>query len=392
VKKCPVCGRENPEDRDFCECGEYLRWEQTTYRPVVKPPAPAPQSAGRPADATPGGAAPRMVPPSAPSPPSSAPPVPPPAANLQAETASLTLGGPDEDNASDGPPTVTAAPGGRATILGLIRNQSAIVDNYDLTIHGLPADWWTISPRVAYLVPQGREGTYEQQIQAHVHPPHSTEAQARAWPFEVVATSRAYGTTVATAAATLIVTPYVDISSEVKPERVTGRWRARYTLTVRNRANASMSIDIRAEDTDGTCRFRFPRPVPPVPPGGRIAVPFTVRPPRQIWVGRPIERQLSVTTTPVGVDQPQAPSKVVFRQRRWIPKWVVILLAVLIVLAAVAAFGYFVGYPLIKHLIHVLGGNSSSSTGGSGGGGSGGGGGAGGGSGGGGGGGGGSGG
>ena len=41
-RTCPTCGRSNPEEADFCECGEYLRWEPTN---VVRAVAPA--AAGR---------------------------------------------------------------------------------------------------------------------------------------------------------------------------------------------------------------------------------------------------------------------------------------------------------------------------------------------------------
>jgi len=31
MRTCQSCGLQNPPDRDFCECGEYLRWEPTGY-------------------------------------------------------------------------------------------------------------------------------------------------------------------------------------------------------------------------------------------------------------------------------------------------------------------------------------------------------------------------
>src|SRR3954451_3037445 len=34
---CPSCGRENPLDRDFCACGEYLRWEPTSTVRAITP-------------------------------------------------------------------------------------------------------------------------------------------------------------------------------------------------------------------------------------------------------------------------------------------------------------------------------------------------------------------
>ena len=32
MRMCQSCGKENPDDQDFCSCGEYLRWEPTGLR------------------------------------------------------------------------------------------------------------------------------------------------------------------------------------------------------------------------------------------------------------------------------------------------------------------------------------------------------------------------
>ena len=32
MRTCQSCGKQNPPDRDFCDCGEYLRWEPTGLR------------------------------------------------------------------------------------------------------------------------------------------------------------------------------------------------------------------------------------------------------------------------------------------------------------------------------------------------------------------------
>ena len=56
-------------------------------------------------------------------------------------------------------------------LLGLIRNESGIVDNYDIAVSGLPEGWWTVAPATAYLVPYGSSGKYEQELQIHLHPP-----------------------------------------------------------------------------------------------------------------------------------------------------------------------------------------------------------------------------
>jgi hypothetical protein len=330
MRICASCGRENPDTNDFCECGEYLRWEATSYQRAVQR---SPAAGGEPPAPSPATPNPSPPPPAVPA---SGPIVPgsDQLAGQPSVLATLVVRLPDGEADGSGPVTVSAEAGGRVTVVGMLRNASAIVDNYELSIRGLPDGWWSISPRVAYLVPYGSSGAYEQELEAVLHPPRSPEAFARPWPFEVVAVSRAHSTTAASASATLIVTPYIEISSEVRPERVTGRWKGRYQLNVRNTSNAEAQVHVRGEDTDGSCRFKFPQQTLTVRPGEAASLPFTVRPPRQIWVGQPVERQLSVIAAPAGVAKDPSPSRATFRQRSWFPKWLVVLLVVLLLIAA----------------------------------------------------------
>jgi beta-lactam-binding protein with PASTA domain len=242
--------------------------------------------------------------------------------------AALLLRLPEDDSASPGVVNVSVAPGEQTTILGLIRNQSQVVDNFDLWIRGLPADWWTIAPATAYLVPYGAGGTYEQEVQIQLHPPRSPQAQAREWSFEVVAESRAYGGEVVSAPANVTVGPYYDVATELRPERASGRLKARYRLIVRNRANARTQVALSAEDTDGECQFRFAQPSVAIEPGNAIECPFTVFPPKQIWIGKRQERRFQVTAAPTEVDTPPPARTAVFRQQSWLPWWLAIVVPI----------------------------------------------------------------
>ena len=135
MRICPTCGRSNPDDADFCECGEYLRWEPTN---VVRAVAPA--AAGRAAVTDRGetvdvAASPEVRRWSPTRDVTLAPAAVPIAA---AGGAALTLRLPDGEGASGEAVAVEVEPGARTTILGLIRNQSDVVDNFDLSVRGLP--------------------------------------------------------------------------------------------------------------------------------------------------------------------------------------------------------------------------------------------------------------
>jgi beta-lactam-binding protein with PASTA domain len=360
VRVCRSCGRENPDESDFCACGEYLRWEPTNYMPAVaaqtgSAAAPSASPSGEsdspalqnldPNVTLAGDAAPAAVhswPDAPPGAGRAGPGGPGPggagvgATEPPPGAAALLLRLPDSDGAASGDVSVSVEPGMRVTILGLIRNQSDVVDNFDLSIRGLPDDWWTIAPATAYLVPYGSGGTYEQEVQIHLHPPRSPQAQARPWTFEVVAASRAYGGEVASAPATVTIGPYAEIATELRPERASGRLKARFTLTVHNRANARAEVDLAAEDTDAECRFRFAQPRIALEPGNGIACPFTVFPPSQKWIGRAVDRRFQVTATPVGVDLPTPPQMATYRQKSWLPWWLAIVAPVVLALAVLA--------------------------------------------------------
>jgi len=353
MRTCQSCGKENPPDRDFCSCGEYLRWEPTGFVQAITPemaaeaakqaappstpePEPAPGAAPPPppvAQVTP--AAPvapepeggngHHAPPAPPAPPppptrSSLPAVsrvqppaqPPPVAKTLVrgavpaqppagapepnEPATIVLRLPEGDPAKGETLHQAVEPGQRERVLALIRNQSGIVDNYDIRVEGMPQDWWSIFPGTVYLVPFGSGGTYEQEVEVHLHPPRGPEAEARVWDLKIVADSKAHNTIAASAPLALHIEPYIETTTTLRPQRKKGRRKATFDVTVSNKANAPVLIALDGEDPDGELIFGFNRPPQEIPAGGAVVSQMQVRPPKQIWIGRPQDRRLEVKT------------------------------------------------------------------------------------------------
>ena len=169
MRTCQSCGKENPDDRDFCSCGEYLRWDPTGVVEAVTPELAqsAAEAAAPPAPAAPEPAAPAApaAPPAPAAPQAAAPPPPPPpngtvprqpAAPAPApepepepeapKIASVTLRLPDDSTSPDDVVALGVEAGGRERVLALIRNTSGIVDNYALSVRGMPDSWWSIFP------------------------------------------------------------------------------------------------------------------------------------------------------------------------------------------------------------------------------------------------------
>jgi beta-lactam-binding protein with PASTA domain len=338
MRTCQSCGLQNADDRDFCECGEYLRWDPTGIVQAITPEmarqaveqAP-PAAAAPPAPPAPDGAAP--APPAAPAvqqaPPAQAPSpgnghantapppaaphepaktavrdaVPPPAAAPPASTvpdepdaATITVRAPDRDAEHGVTLAIGVDPGQRERALALVRNQSGIVDNYELRVEGLPPEWWSIYPDTVYLVPFGSSGTYEQEVEIHFHPPRTPEAVARTWELQVVANSKANNADAASAPLELTIFPYQETTTKVVPERVKGRRKADFGVAVENKANATVLVALEGQDPDGELSFGFDTPPQQVAPGEVATSVMRVKPGKQIWIGRAQEKRFDVTT------------------------------------------------------------------------------------------------
>ena len=179
MRVCQTCGAANPDARDFCACGEYLRWEETGSHPEPVPQRGVADTLVR---ATPRGVAAVIDRPAAPGP--------------------RTAEGRAARHAVDARQ--------RTRVLALVRNQSGIVDNYDLRIDGLPREWWSIPSGTLYLAPFGSDGSYEQEVEIELHPPRSAEADARMWQLKVVADSRASGAVAEVAPLLLRIRPFAE--------------------------------------------------------------------------------------------------------------------------------------------------------------------------------------
>ena len=203
---------------------------------------------------------------------------------------------PDQDADNESTLGLAVEPGQRDRVLALVRNQGTIVDNYQLRVEGMPEDWYSIYPDTVYLVPFGTGGTYEQEVEIHIHPPRSPEAEAKLWDLLVVAHSKAQSRTAASAPFGLVIKPYTETSTSIRPQRAKGRRKAHYDVAVENKANAPVLVALEGEDQDDELDFGFNRPPHEIPPGKTIQTGMQVRPPKQIWIGRPTEHRFTVQT------------------------------------------------------------------------------------------------
>jgi hypothetical protein len=306
---CPVCGRVEPPGADFCECGEYLGWDDP--EPSGDDEAPA---------------APEQAPAEPPEPPTAPPPA-------ERDAASIDLRLPGQEHHPGAAVRLRVKPGESVRLHAMVRNEGRVVDDWTVSVGGLPADWWSVQPETVNLLPVGDRAGFEQEVEIELHPPRAPQAEAREWALEILATPVDRSAATERAPFSLAIAPFHSQETALRPQRSTGRRRGRHTVTVANQGNARLDARLEGADQDGDLRFAFAPPLLDLRPGEERSARMEVRPSRPIVAGRTRELQLQVLTHG-GAERPGS-ANAAFRQRPWVPWWVILVLIVLIAVVAI---------------------------------------------------------
>jgi hypothetical protein len=221
-------------------------------------------------------------------------------------------------------------PGEAVLLVARVHNQTRIVDNFDLSIEGIPAEWWSVTPETVYLTPRDAErDSYEQEVEVRIAPPRSPEATAGEVPVRLIAASRATGAR-KSVHLLLSIEPFARLTAGLQPKELRSRYRARTRLTVRNEGNAPAEVKLAGVDPTGKLRFRI------TPAEMRVAdedeARVEVRAPRRIWIGQPTPHEFEVEANPSTGDPAAADGRL--DHRPYLRPWV--LLLVPLIAAAVA--------------------------------------------------------
>ncbi|WNF01120.1 hydrolytic protein [Streptomyces luomodiensis] len=239
-------------------------------------------------------------------------------------------------------PAVTVAPGGTATTTLTVRNDSDIVEAYDLEAVGDCAPWTTVEPARVSLYP----GTSET-VTLRLEPPRSPEIGAGAVPLGVRVLPNQHPESVRVPETTVHIEEFHELRTELAPRRRRGWLRGRYRLAVRNQGNTPVRVGFTPGQAGEELGFAFSPTGPKLEPGESTEVRLRVRTGKPVWFGAPVVWPFTVHTTETG-DQDaarreearrdaappavQAPLDAEFVQIPVFSKWLLAVLAALIAL------------------------------------------------------------
>jgi hypothetical protein len=234
-------------------------------------------------------------------------------------------------------PAVIVTPGDIATTTLTVRNDSDIVEAYDLKVVGDCADWTTVEPARVSLYP----GTSET-VTIRLEPPRSPEIRAGEMPLGVRVLPNEHPESVRVLDTTVTVGDFHELRTELSPRRRRGWLRGRYLLAVRNEGNTPVRVRFTPGQPGEELGFAFDPAEPRLEPGESTEVALRVRTAKPVWFGNPVVWPFTVDTTEVEERQEpegsrwdtpaRQPLDAEFVQIPIFPRWLLALLALLLAL------------------------------------------------------------
>ncbi len=227
---------------------------------------------------------------------------------------------------------LSVAPGSSVALPVSVLNQGQVVDHFQVTATGVPADWLPASPPTIQLLPGA-----QQDVRLTIQPPRAPTSQAGRYPLAVRVASLDAPDQVAQVPVTLTVAPYAQFRTALRPQAIRTGQKAQ--VVVENQGNAQASFTLGWQDRANALLFKPEQAQVTVSGGQTAAVEFQAVTRQQRWIGSTQTHPFSVEVAPPdGQSQTQSGE---VTSRGLIPLWMPLLLFLACAcLSGLAAFAY----------------------------------------------------
>ena len=203
---------------------------------------------------------------------------------------------PDSAKVTLEPPAMTLQSGGdTAEAVATVTNVGEVLDQYDIEIEGLDRTWYTIHAPSVGLFPGDHS-----EVRISFHPPKRSDIRAGDYPFAVRAVSQVSRDRGGSARGMLKIQPFAVFKAEISPQRTAGRRGGGYRLMVSNSGSVDLTLDLKAADREGTCRFDVNPETMVVAPGEKASASIHIHPGRGWLTGPAKPHDFTVTLAPQG--------------------------------------------------------------------------------------------
>ncbi len=233
-------------------------------------------------------------------------------------------------------------PGNTVTSTMTLLNQGSTVDHFEITERGVP-DAWVQLPNTIRLMPG-----QQQQVTIVIQPDRSPESRAGRYSITFRVISRNAPAQAVEVQAALTVTPYVQFSSSLQPQKIKANQRV--NVRIHNRGNIPEVFVIRGQDRADALAFDPPQAQVRVGGGEEGRTQVRIKPHRRRWLGRPETLPFTLEVGSSSASTQAHAGELVSRPR--IPTWVPVVLLFLLT-GLVSAAGLLISRPPVFELTEI---------------------------------------
>lgn len=180
------------------------------------------------------------------------------------------------------PESVSVEAGGFVAIPLSVTNSGEVVEDYQVSIVGVPSEWTTVEPSHFTLYP----GT-AQDATVEIRPPRSSAVPAGEFRFGVHVVPTEHPDQAVVPEAVVELLPYVDMTAEIVPRTTHGRFGGKHHVAIDNRGNVPATVVLTPDvDSDALTVRTVPESVT-VEPGMATFGDVHVRTTQRLWRGTP---------------------------------------------------------------------------------------------------------
>lgn len=215
------------------------------------------------------------------------------------------------------PSKLEVEPGGPAVeVVVSIQNLSNVVEQYNVDLVGLDAEWYTAPVAAVGLFPQDQE-----QVRISLHPPRRSGQRAGTYPFQIRVRSKGGMVAQNVEGSVAVRGAAVFRLEDVAPRRQTARDRGTFRVELSNSGTADVQVELSARDDEEACDFRFQDPAPVVAANSKRQITLTATPRARPMVGQERSYNFTVTARPMEERAEPQTAKAQFIHRPVLPSW-----------------------------------------------------------------------
>ena len=237
---------------------------------------------------------------------------------------------------------LVAEPGQETSCSVTIRNAGQVVDQFAIDVVGDTSGWATAEPATVNLMP-GETAT----VTVRFAPPRSSDVPAGVIPFGVRVFSSEDPAGSVVEEGTVQLGAFTEVTAEIVPAKVEASSKANFEVAVDNRGNRPVAVELSPLDPEDELDFELERNRVDLAPGTAAFIRMKTKPRKRFLRGQPIRHRFQVFVTAEGAEPLKTEGTMV--QRQLLPKWLLpVLAALLVLLLALVTLWFTVLKPAVK--------------------------------------------